>query len=121
MRDMLVGVDGEVFAGVAGALILDARTRAGLTQAELARRAGTAQSAIAAYESGRRQPTLPTLYRLLAAAGFDLRARLTPHDPHDETLAAWEASLPEPERERWRAKLADQRRTAAARAGAGRR
>ena len=62
------------------------------------RGAGTAQSAIAAYESGQRQPTVPTLYRLLAAAGFDLRARLTPHDTHDETLAAWEASLPEPER-----------------------
>ncbi|GAC1310827.1 MAG: hypothetical protein NVSMB16_07550 [Acidimicrobiales bacterium] len=110
---------GNEYAAVAGALVLDARTRAGLTQAELARRAGTAQSAIAAYESGHRQPTLPTLYRILGAAGFDLRARLTPRDPHDETLAAWEASLPEEERERWRAKLTGQRSSASAWAGAG--
>lgn len=107
------------FAEVAGALILDARTRAGFTQAELARRAKTAQSAIAAYEAGRRQPTMPTLYRILAAAGFDLRVRLTPHDPHDDTLAAWEANLPEAERERWRSKLAGQRAAAAAWAAPG--
>jgi transcriptional regulator with XRE-family HTH domain len=102
---------------VAASLIIDARERAGLTQAELGRRAGTVQSAIAAYEAGRRQPTLPTLYRILAAAGFDLRARLAPHDPHDphdQTLVEWEASLPAGERDRWRAKLDDQRRTAAA-------
>ncbi len=98
---------------MAGALIADARLRAGLTQAELARRAGTVQSAIAAYEAGRRQPTLPTLYRLLAAAGFDLRARLETHDPHDETLAEWEASLAPAEAARWRAKLDGQRRRAA--------
>jgi transcriptional regulator with XRE-family HTH domain len=109
---MTAGDDNGV-AGVAGALILDARTRAGLSQAELARRAGTAQSAIAAYERGGRQPTLPTLYRVLAAAGFDLRARLEPADSHDGTLAEWEASLLEAERKRWRAKLATQKAAAA--------
>lgn len=98
----------------AGALIADARARAGLAQAELAARADTVQSAIAAYEAGQRQPTLPTLYRVLAAAGFDLRARLAAVDDHDDTIAAWEASLPAAERERWRAKLAAQRQTAAA-------
>jgi hypothetical protein len=40
-----------------------------LTQAELARRAGTAQSAIAAYESGAKTPTVDTLARLLDATG----------------------------------------------------
>jgi transcriptional regulator with XRE-family HTH domain len=104
----------DEWAEAAGALIADARLQAGLTQAELAARAGTVQSAIAAYEAGRRQPTLPTLYRILAAAGFDLRARLTPADDHDEALAEWEASLPEHERERWAAKLAGQRDRAAA-------
>ncbi|MGH9156560.1 MAG: helix-turn-helix transcriptional regulator [Acidimicrobiales bacterium] len=111
----------DEYTDVAAALILDARTRAGLTQAELGRRAGTAQSAIAAYESARRQPTLPTLCRILAAAGFDLRPRLAPHDPHDEALAAWEASLPADDRARWRSKLAGQRAVAAAWAGAQRR
>ena len=49
-----------------------ARVRAGLSQAELAARAGVAQSVISAYEAGRRQPALPTLARLIEAAGYDL-------------------------------------------------
>jgi hypothetical protein len=39
---------------------------------ELARRAGVAQSVISAYESGRRQPALPTLASLIEAAGMEL-------------------------------------------------
>jgi transcriptional regulator with XRE-family HTH domain len=105
-------VDIDVFRAVAGALILDARTRAGLTQAELAERAETAQSAIAAHEAGARQPTMPTLYRVLTAAGFDLRARLEPHDPHDDTLAEWEASLPAAQRRQRRHQLEQSRRQA---------
>ncbi len=102
----------DVFRAVAGALILDARTRAGLTQAQLAERAGTVQSAIAAYEAGARQPTVPTLYRILTAAGFDLRARLEPHDPHDDTVAEWEASLPASQRRRRHRQLDESRRQA---------
>jgi transcriptional regulator with XRE-family HTH domain len=45
---------------------------AGLSQAELAARAGVAQSVISAYEAGCRQPALPTLARLIEAAGYDL-------------------------------------------------
>lgn len=48
------------------------RLRAGLSQAELAARAGVAQSVISAYEAGRRQPALSTLARLIGAAGYDL-------------------------------------------------
>jgi predicted nucleotidyltransferase/DNA-binding XRE family transcriptional regulator len=59
-------------AVVAGALLRDARVRAGLTQQELAERAGVAQSVISTYESGRRQPALPTLMALVEAAGHDL-------------------------------------------------
>ena len=83
---------------VAGSLILQARLRAELSQRELASRATTAQSTIAAYERGRKQPTLETLMRLLGAAGFDLRMRLAPHDDHDETLAAWRETLAEEDR-----------------------
>jgi hypothetical protein len=56
----------------AGSLLRRARVGAGLSQAELAVRAGVAQSVISAYEAGRRQPALPTLARLIDATGYDL-------------------------------------------------
>ena len=43
-----------------------------MSQAELAFRAGVVQSVISAYEAGRRQPSLPTLAKLIDAAGCDL-------------------------------------------------
>jgi transcriptional regulator with XRE-family HTH domain len=49
--------------------IQDARRAAGLTQAELAERSGTSQTAISAYEQGAKSPTPSTLARVLAAAG----------------------------------------------------
>ena len=57
----------------AGATLRAARTRAGLSQAQLASRTGTSQATISAYEGGSKQPTVATFSRLLAAAG----ARLT--------------------------------------------
>lgn len=57
------------------ALVLrDARRRARLTQIELARRAGTSQATISAYERGRKEPSVETLSRLLAATGTRLTA-----------------------------------------------
>jgi uncharacterized protein len=56
----------------ASALLRKARHEAGLTQAELADRAGTTQSVVSAYESGHRQPALPTLAALVEAAGYEL-------------------------------------------------
>ncbi|CAN5365556.1 hypothetical protein BH20ACT9_BH20ACT9_04390 [soil metagenome] len=58
-----------------GHLIAAARRQAGLTQAELAARAGTSQPAVSAYETGRRSPSVATLQRLLGACGS--RAALT--------------------------------------------
>lgn len=46
-----------------------ARLAAGLTQAELAARAGTSQATLSAYERGRKEPSLATLDRLLRATG----------------------------------------------------
>lgn len=48
------------------------RTEAGLTQAELAHRMGTTQSAIARMEAGGTRPTLETLERLATAIGQEL-------------------------------------------------
>lgn len=56
---------------VAGVLVARARALAGMTQQDLADAAGLTQSVVSAYETGRRQPTLPTLCRLLAATGFE--------------------------------------------------
>ena len=59
-----------------GRLLRTARGRAGLTQRELARRAGTSQSVVARIEQGQTDPSTANLARLLAAAGFELRADL---------------------------------------------
>lgn len=61
----------------AGRTLRAARDRARLSQAELARRAGTSQATVSAYESGAKQPTVLTLGRLLAATG----TRLTVEGP----------------------------------------
>lgn len=59
-------------------LLRQARTRAGLSQRALARRAGTAQSVVARIEAGQTSPTWETLERLLAAAGVEMRAQIEP-------------------------------------------
>lgn len=50
------------------------RVEAGLSQEELAERAGTSRTTISAYEHGRKSPTLATATRLLSSAGFELTA-----------------------------------------------
>lgn len=54
------------------ALLKQARKTAGLTQADLAARAEITQSVISAYESGRREPALSTLFKLIDATGVTL-------------------------------------------------
>jgi len=53
-------------------LVYRLRAEAGLTQAELARRMGTTQSAIARMEGGGTRPTLETLEKLALAVGKEL-------------------------------------------------
>ena len=67
-------------------LVREARKRAGLTQAELAKRVGTSQSAIARLERGGVTPTLAKLDQLVRACGLELEVRLVPADDHDWTL-----------------------------------
>jgi transcriptional regulator with XRE-family HTH domain len=59
-------------------MLRNARRAAGLTQLELADRAGTAQPAVAAYESGRRTPNLTTLRRLFGACEHDIEVLARP-------------------------------------------
>ena len=56
--------------------LIRARARAGLSQAELAARMGTSQSAIARLESGRTLPSAKTLLRFAAATGSKIELRL---------------------------------------------
>lgn len=58
--------------------ILKARTEAGLTQAELAQRIGTTQSAVARMETaiGKHSPSIATLKRYASALGYRLQLRL---------------------------------------------
>lgn len=57
--------------------VIAARIRAGLSQAQLAERMATSQSAIARLESGRAKPSVRTLARLAAATGTKLRISLS--------------------------------------------
>jgi uncharacterized protein len=61
--------------GDVGTLIRGTRRDAGLSQTELAERAGTSQPALARYETGTTLPTLPTLERLFSACGRRLQVR----------------------------------------------
>jgi uncharacterized protein len=53
----------------AATVLLTLRRRRGLTQAELAARAGTSQPVVSAYERGHRDPSIGTLKRLVEATG----------------------------------------------------
>jgi transcriptional regulator with XRE-family HTH domain len=56
----------------AATMLLEARRRAGLSQAELATRTGVKQPAISRIESGRAVPSVETLDHLLRACGENL-------------------------------------------------
>jgi transcriptional regulator with XRE-family HTH domain len=87
---------------LAGNLLRLARTRRGVTQRELAERAGVPQSTVARIETHRQQPTLPLLARLLAAADLELRTRLEDYDDHDDVLDARRAGTSEAQQQRVR-------------------
>ena len=59
-------------------LVRQLRRQSGMTQHELAVRAGTSQSTIAAYETGAKSPSLQTLERLASTLGLVLDAKFVP-------------------------------------------
>ncbi len=58
--------------------LAEARRRAGLSQAELAKRMGTSQSTIARLEAGRGLPSSRTLTRFAEATGARVRIQVLP-------------------------------------------
>jgi transcriptional regulator with XRE-family HTH domain len=71
--------------------LIEARSRAGLTQAEVAERMGTSQSAVACLESGGPKPSLSTLKRFAKATGARVRITVKPKSrskKHRDTRAA---------------------------------
>lgn len=58
--------------------LIAARARVGLSQAEVAQRMGTTQSAIARIESGKQKPSTRTLERYAHATGSKIKISLVP-------------------------------------------
>lgn len=61
---------------ISGDLLREARRRAGLSQAELARRAAKPTSVIGRWERNEVRPSLETLREVIGACGLDLRFHL---------------------------------------------
>ncbi|MEO8619427.1 MAG: helix-turn-helix transcriptional regulator [bacterium] len=74
-------------------LVQEARQHAYLTQRELAERLNTSQSAIAKLEQGTTNPTVNTLARCAAAAGFELRIELVPLPTPDPVVARYKQDV----------------------------
>ena len=74
-RDAYEALEGE-FALVKA--LIGARTHARLSQAEVAARMGTTESAVSRLESGRSKPSTRTLERYAKATGHSLHISLTP-------------------------------------------
>lgn len=61
-----------------GRQVRELRVQQGLSQTELARRAGMTQPAVARFEAGGTVPTLPVLERLARSLGVELTVKLVP-------------------------------------------
>jgi transcriptional regulator with XRE-family HTH domain len=92
----------------ASTLIAEIRARSGLSQAELARRAGMTRSVVNAYERGQRQPGVDALARLASAGGLRLELATPPalDDERAGRLLAQVLDLAEALPSRRRGKLA---------------
>jgi transcriptional regulator with XRE-family HTH domain len=75
-----------------GATLRAARKAAGLSQAELARRMGTTQSAVARAENDAVEPGIAYIRRVAAATGREITLRVAPPVPitADEARRRWD-------------------------------
>ena len=59
-------------------MLIEARTKAGLSQEQLAQRMGMKQAGVARIESGRYNPSMKTLQRYAEATGHKLQINMEP-------------------------------------------
>ena len=76
-----------------GGLIREARSIAGLTQAQLADAVGTKQSVVSRWERGIDEPRISTLARIFRACGFEADLTFRRHDDVDRSQLALHLSL----------------------------
>jgi transcriptional regulator with XRE-family HTH domain len=99
-------------------LLREARLRAGLTQAELGRRAGKPQSMISRWERGEARPSLETLRELIRACGLELTFGLANYDDSYLSHINRQLELSPAERVQrmadWAAQIAEMQRSAGA-------
>jgi transcriptional regulator with XRE-family HTH domain len=94
-----------------GTLIRQARTRAGLSQVQLAEKSGKDRAQIARWERDAVTPSLETLRDLLRTCGFDLDLSLVPYRGPDSRLETrLEKSLDRTPQERLQTMLKARRR-----------
>jgi len=67
-------------------IVREARRRAGLTQAELADRAGVPKSTVGRIESGARTPSTDLVEQLVRAAGLEVTVSLSESDPGTDSM-----------------------------------
>ena len=67
-------------------LVREARRRSGLTQAQLAARAGVPKSTVGRIESGARVPSTELVERLVEAAGWNVSVSLAEPDPGTDSM-----------------------------------
>lgn len=95
---------------LSGDILVEARRRAGISQAELGRLSGVAPSLIGRYERYEVTPSFERLRELARACGLDLSFRLASVDPSDHDRVLIERELRRTPGERLRRGLAVGRR-----------
>ena len=91
---------------LSGDLLVEARRRAGISQAELARRSGVAPSLIGRYERYEVIPSVERLRELVRACGVELTFRLASVDESDHDRVLIDRELRRTPAERLRRGLA---------------
>ena len=98
----------QMIASDVAATLRLARSAAGISQAQLAARAGTTQSAISRIESGSSSPSVATLARLLGLMGRRLQLESVPaEDGIDRSMITANLSVSPEERVRKGLQFAD--------------